>query len=193
MMGSLNRVVRIVARSDLTASQIIYRYLPQPVSRDYSALTDVVLPALSPPVTPGKYLLQLAEVIEGGHSWELPVLLAHLVVALDHELVTDPANADIVLWSTGELLDVSLGLRAGDYKLAQIIAYGRDELQQAAAAGARIIAIVPASEDVSPLRKVLTEIGAKDVRVESVDSVHAARRILEEELSRAIPIASPAA
>jgi hypothetical protein len=186
--GSLNRVVRIEARPDLAASQILCRYWPLAISRYYAALTREPFAALGRPTMPGTYLLWLAEEIESGNSWELPVLLAHLVVAWGHELVTDPAKADIVLWSTGEI-DADLRLRACDYRLAAKVAHSQDELRQAAAAGARIVAIAPASEDASPLRRVLTAAGAQDGRVASVDSIHAARGILEKALGHAVPIA----
>jgi hypothetical protein len=189
--GSVNRVVRIEARPDLTASQILHRYWPQAISRFYAALTGGPLAALGAPVVPGVYLLWLAEEIESGNSWELPVLLAHLVVALGHQLVTEPAKADIVLWSTGEI-DADLQLRACDYRLAAKAAHSRDELRQAAAASVRIIAIAPTSADASPLRTVLLAADAQDGRVESVDSVRDARRIVEQELGRAVPIMTPA-
>src|SRR6516164_5843063 len=102
--GALNRVLRLVARPDLPASQVIIRYKPLTISGDYNALTAKAGPlaALGPPVMPGPHQLWLAGEIESGNSWELPVLLAHLVVALGAELAEDPAKADIVLWSTGE-------------------------------------------------------------------------------------------
>jgi hypothetical protein len=189
--GALNRVVRIEARPDLAASQILHRYWPLAISRYYAALTREPFAALGRPVTPGTYLLWLAEEIESGNSWELPVLLAHLVIAWGHELVTDPAKADIVLWSTGEI-DAGLRLRACDYRLAAKVAHSQDELRQAAAAGARIIAVAPESEDASPLSSLLTAAGTQDGRVVSVDSVRAARGVLEQELGHAVPIVLPA-
>jgi hypothetical protein len=187
--GSVNRVVRIEARPDLKVSQVIHRYWPVAISRYYAALTEGPLAALGAPVTPGVYRLLLADEIESGNSWELPALLAHLVVALGHELVDEAARADIVLWSTGEI-DSSLRLRACDYRLAAKAARSRDELQQAAAAGARIIAIAPAGADASPLRSVLA--GTPEARVESVDNACAARGIIEQELGGVVPAAPPA-
>jgi hypothetical protein len=182
--GSVNRIVRIEARHDLAASQIFHRHWRQPISRFYAPLTAGPLAALGAPVTPGVYRLWLAEEMKSGNSWELPVLLAHLVDALGHELVTDPAQADVVLWATGEI-DADLQLRARDYRLAAKAAHSGDELRRAAAAGARIIAIVPGTEDASPLHNLLAASGALDWRAESVDSVGAARAIVEVELGPA--------
>jgi hypothetical protein len=187
----LNRVVRIKARPDLLASQILHRYWPLSISRYYAALTGDPLAALGRPVMPGTYLLWLAEDIESGNSWELPVLLAHLVVAFGHELVTDPAKADIVVWSTGEI-DADLRLRLCDYRLAEKVERSRDELMLTSTAGARIVAIAPAIADASPLRNMLTAAGAQDGSVGSVDSVHAARVIVEQALGHAAPIVMPA-
>jgi len=183
--GALNRVLRIVARPDLPASQVIIRYKPLAISGDYNALTAKAGPlaALGPPVMPGPHQLWLAGEIESGNSWELPVLLAHLVVALGAELAEDPAKADIVLWSTGEV-DLDLRIADNDYKLAAKVAYSRTALREAVAAGAEVLGILPASEDASPLRDLLTEVGAPGARVDLVNNVGAARVILEQALGR---------
>jgi hypothetical protein len=188
--GSVNRVERIEARPDLKVSQLLHRYWPQAISGYYAALTERPLAVLGAPAAPGVYLLWLAHEIESGNSWELPVLLAHLAVASGHELVDDPAEADIVLWATGEI-DSHLRLRVGDYRLAAKVAFSEGELQQAAVAGARIIAIVPASEDAALLRGVLAASGTQDFRVESVVSVFDARGVLEQELGCPQPAATP--
>jgi hypothetical protein len=189
--GSANRVVRIQARPDLNASQIFHRYWPLDISRYYAALTEGPLAALGFPLAPGAYHLWLADEIESGNSWELPVLLAHAAVAFGHELVDDPARADVVLWATGAI-ECDLRLHACNYRLAAKVAHSRDDLRQAAAAGARIVAAVPASEDASPLRCALAAAGAQDVRVESVDSVRAACGVIEQELGCLQSASAPA-
>ncbi len=183
--GALNRVLRIEARDDLPASSVYaqHDFRPLAITSDYDALTSKAGPlaALAPLVKAGAHRLLLGGPIEAGKSWELPVLLAHLAVALGAELVAEPAEADIVLWSTGAV-DLDLHIVAHDYKLRAKAGKSQAALKQAAASGARIIALVPACEDASPLRDLLAEAGAQHGRVETIDGVGAARVILEQAL-----------
>jgi glutamate/aspartate transport system substrate-binding protein len=185
--GSVIRVVRLEElRDDLPASQVILSHGYRPldgISADYHALTAGPLAKLLRPAKPGRYLLRLSGKMSG-NSWELPVLLAHLVVALGGELAEEPAQADIVLWATGSV-DADLRLNPHGYRLAEKVVHSQAELLQVAAAGARIIAMVPASEDASRLHGLLTEIGAQDFRVVSVENVRDARGVLEQALCRA--------
>src|SRR5262249_54983832 len=141
----------------------------------------------APLAKPGPYEMRVAGPVDSGKSWELPVLLAHLVVALGADLAEEPAQADLVLWSTGAV-DLDLRILDHDYKLPAKADPSKTELKEAVAAGARIMAILPAGEDASPVRDLLTEIGAG--RVDAVDNVAAARTVLEEALRHAIPAAS---
>jgi hypothetical protein len=192
--GSMSRVVRIEKWPDLPASQIIVRHRPQEISADYDGLTAHAGPfaKLGPPVQPGRYLLWLSEPIESGSSWELPVTLAHLAVASGDELVQEPSRVDIVLWSTGAV-DPDLHIEAHDYRVAQKVTQSRETLWEAANAGARIIAILPASEDASEMRSLLMEIGAQGWRMESVNDVGAALRVLEQALGRTADDSQPPA
>jgi hypothetical protein len=191
--GSVNRVVRIDERPDLPASQVIVRYAPEAISRDYDALTAQggPLAKLGPPVKHGIYQSRLTGPIDSGSSWELPALNAHMVVKFGHELATDPSQADIVLWSTGAV-DIDLCLLPDDYyRLKAKIDCSLTTLEKAAKTGARIIAILPTGEDASEVEQLLAKAGAQNVRVETVDSVLAARSILEEELG--CPLCAPEA
>ncbi|MCL2429707.1 MAG: hypothetical protein FWD12_10785 [Alphaproteobacteria bacterium] len=185
--GALNRVMRIEARPDLPASGVYARndFRPLAITADYDALTSKAGPlaALAPPVEAGAHRLWLAGPIEAGKSWELPVLLAHLVVALGAELAAEPAAADIVLWSTGAV-DLDLHIVEHDYRLRAKADRSKAALKEAVAAGAQVIALVPAGEDASVLRNLLIEAGAPGSRVETVDGVGAARIILEQALGR---------
>jgi hypothetical protein len=187
--GALNRVMRIEARPDLPASGVYARndFRPLAITADYDALTSKAGPlaALAPPVEAGVHRLWLAGPIEAGKSWELPVLLAHLVVALGAELAAEPAAADIVLWSTGAV-DLDLHIVDHDYRLRAKADRSKAALKEAVAAGAQVIALVPAGEDASVLRDLLIEAGAPGGRVETVDGVGAARIILEQALGRPI-------
>jgi hypothetical protein len=183
--GVLNRIQSIDARAELAASLVFEQSSnrQQDISRAYHDLTAKggPLDRLGPPLTSGFYWMVLDCAVESGRSWELPALLAHLAVAHGHKLVKDPAHADIVAWATGAVAH-NLDIVKQDYKLEAKAAYSRDDLQRAVAAGAKIVVMVPASEDDAPLRKLLADIGARDAVVEKVDSVTAARAILERAL-----------
>ncbi len=190
--GRLNRVLRIDPYPDLAHSFVVRQGDVErlPITRKYADLTSQggPLAALGAPVKPGLYRLLLAGPIDAGDSWQLPVLLAHLVVALGEKLAEEPAHGDIVLWSTGAV-DVDLNIVDHDYMLPAKAACSRTALQDAAAAGAQIVAILPACarEDVSRLQDLLAEIGAQQARVEIVDSVLGARAILEQALGGPCP------
>jgi hypothetical protein len=189
--GSLSWVVSIEERPELPASQIIVRHEPQDgLSKNYNGLTSIggVFEKLGSPVRPGRYMLRLAEPIESGNSWELPVILAHLVVASGHELAEELSQADMVLWSTGAVAP-NLRVEAHDYRVAHKVAHSRNALQQAAAGDARIIAILPApsdGEDASPWCSLLADAGAQ--RCQVVDTAGAARSILAQALGGTVPV-----
>jgi hypothetical protein len=192
--GKLNRVLRIDPYPDLAHSFVVRQGDVErlPITRKYADLTSQggPLAALGPPVKPGLYRLLLAGPIDAGDSWQLPVLLAHVAVALGKKLADEPAEGDVVLWSTGAV-DVDLNIVDHDYRLPAKIACSRAALQEAVAAGAQIVAILPACarDNASPLHDMFAEIGAQHARVEIVDSAGAARRILEQTLA---PVQDPA-
>src|SRR5262249_44694663 len=109
------------------------------------------------------------------------------VVAHGDELVEDPAQADLVLWSTGAV-DAELRIVEHDYKLPAKAAYSRAELQAAVAAGAKIIGILPDCEAAAPLRALFAGAGVQHPVVERVGDVAAARRVLEAALNRSIRV-----
>jgi hypothetical protein len=192
--GSLNRVLSVVswAGRDLSASQVEHtlHWMPLDISGDYHALTrrGGLLWELGSPFQHGVYQLKLVSPVESGKSWELPVILAHLVVDLGEELAESPAKADVVLWSTGMVagkVDGKHGIGNADYRLRTKAERSRDELQDAVKAGARIVALVPACEDAAPLRDLLNRIGARSV-VETVTSVEDACVIVQRELGNTV-------
>jgi hypothetical protein len=195
--GASNRVLRLKARPDLPASAVYQprTIMPLSITEEYNVLTSKSGPltALAPLVRPGPYWLWLSGPIDSGESWQVPVLLAHLVIALGGELVEEPSDADLVLWSTGAV-DAELGVVDHDYRLAAKVACSRADLEEAAAAGAQIIGILPAHSrtDPAPLRDLLAEIGAQGARVEFIDNVAAARAMLEAALHPSMPAAPPA-
>jgi hypothetical protein len=186
--------LRVAARPGLKASLVVRQgdYRPLAITKDYDVLTSESGPlaSLAPLVRPGPHELRVAGPVDSGNSWELPVLLAHLAVALGAELAAEPAKADLVLWSTGAV-DLDLHILDHDYKLAAKADCSRGALKEAVAASARIVAILPAGTDASPLRDVLAQAGAQHAQVELITNVSAARCALEDALrSSSIPQAA---
>jgi hypothetical protein len=199
--GALNQVLRIQPHPGLAYSFAVRKGEAEHLSitRQYAPLTAPggALEALGAPAKPGTYILQLAGPIDCGGSWQLPVLLAHLVVALGEKLVdsavAEQAGANLVVWSTGAV-DYDLTVVHGDdvdYQLRAKVERSRAGLAEAAKAGARIIAIIPESEDPAPLRCLLEDVGARNFRVERVKSASAARDIIKHALGLGLPASSP--
>ena len=69
--------------------------------------------------------LRLSRSFDTGRSWEVPVALAHGLLARGHAIVAEPAEADLILWATGAVVGLSALLRAShDGYLALRIAGG---------------------------------------------------------------------
>jgi hypothetical protein len=140
--GALNQVLRIQPHPGLAYSFAVRKGEPEHLSitKQYAPLTAPggALEALGAPAQPGTYILQLAGPIDCGGSWQLPVLLAHVVVALGEKLVDsavrDAADADLVLWSTGAV-DYDLSIVESDdvdYQLRAKVEHSRAGLSEAA-------------------------------------------------------------
>ncbi|MGE7417039.1 hypothetical protein [Methylobacterium tarhaniae] len=116
-------------------------YRPLPWSGDYAGLA-----ASGGPLSrlaggdAGPYELRLSGSFDAGRSWEVPVCLAHGLLARGHSLTADPEAADLVLWATGAV-DLDLAVLPGDYALLDKLARSRDLL--AAAAGADLAVLLP--------------------------------------------------
>ncbi len=94
----------------------------------------------------GPYELRLSGSFDSGRSWEVPVCLAHGLLARGHSLTADPEAADLVLWATGAV-DLDLAVLPSDYALLDKLARSRDLL--AAAAGPTS----PSSSPTGPRRR----------------------------------------
>ncbi|MET7241831.1 hypothetical protein ABZT49_00525 [Methylobacterium sp. EM32] len=104
-------------------------YRPLPWSADYARLAAGGGP-LSRLAEAGPYELRLSGSFDAGRSWEVPVCLAHGLVAQGHTLTSEPEAADLVLWATGAV-DLDLAVLAGDYALLDKIARSRALLDAA--------------------------------------------------------------
>ncbi len=106
-------------------------YRPLPWSADYAGLCAPGGPlarltqADLPP-----HELRLTGSFDAGRSWEVPVCLAHGLIARGHSLAAEPAQADLILWATGAV-DRDLAVRPGDYALLDKIERSRALLGEA--------------------------------------------------------------
>ncbi|TGE01748.1 hypothetical protein [Methylobacterium nonmethylotrophicum] len=106
-------------------------YRPLPWSGDYARLAAAGGPlSRLADVDAGPYELRLSGSFDAGRSWEVPVCLAHGLVARGYALTTEPEAADLVLWATGAV-DLDLAVLPGDYALLDKVARSRDLLATA--------------------------------------------------------------
>ena len=73
-----------------------------PISRDYTRFVDRGTGLVARLTGHGAYRLDLDGPVDGGKSWQLPVLLAHLLDAEDR-LAAPEEPADLTLLATGEV------------------------------------------------------------------------------------------
>ncbi|GJD58505.1 hypothetical protein [Methylobacterium dankookense] len=128
-------------------------YRPLPWSGDYARLAAEGGPlSRLPGVAPGPYELRLSGSFDAGRSWEVPVCLAHGLVARGHRLTADPAEAELVVWATGAV-DLDLAVLPGDYALLDKVERSRDLL--AAAARADLSVLLPEGPEASEAGRIL--------------------------------------
>jgi len=117
----------------------------------------------------GCYRIDVSGRIDAGSSWQLAILAGHALSAAGR-LAQEKDTADGVLWATGSVRPVDLTVGAVSHvpeKLARTL----DRLKQEAAAGRRVIAVIPAANaaDVGPeLRAQLDAHGIELLEVNAV-------------------------
>ncbi|WP_410824802.1 hypothetical protein, partial [Methylobacterium oryzisoli] len=114
-------------------------YRPLPWSADYARLAAPGGPlARIPGVAAVPHELRLSGSFDAGRSWEVPVCLAHGLIARGLRLAAEPGEADLVLWATGAV-DLDLAILPGDYALLDKIARSRDLFDAAPQAGLAVL------------------------------------------------------
>ncbi|WP_208642202.1 hypothetical protein [Methylobacterium terrae] len=136
-------------------------YRPLPWSGDYARLAASGGPlshlaAGDAGREAGPYELRLSGSFDAGRSWEVPVCLAHGLVARGHSLTADPEAADLVLWATGAV-DLDLAVLPGDYALLDKLARSRDLL--AAAARADLAVLLPDGPEAAEAARAFRALG----------------------------------
>ncbi|GJD64013.1 hypothetical protein [Methylobacterium frigidaeris] len=132
-------------------------YRPLPWSGDYARLA-----AAGGPLSrlaggdAGTYELRLTGSFDAGRSWEVPVCLAHGLLARGYSLTADPEAADLVLWATGAV-DLDLAVLPGDYALLDKLARSRDLL--AAAARADLAVLLPDGPEAAEAARAFRALG----------------------------------
>ncbi|SEP50696.1 hypothetical protein SAMN04487843_13921 [Methylobacterium sp. ap11] len=162
-------------------------YRPLPWSGDYARLAAAggPLSRLAGEVSE-PYELRLSGSFDAGRSWEVPVCLAHGLLARGHSLTADPEAADLVLWATGAV-DLDLAVLPGDYALLDKLARSRDLL--AAAARADLVVLLPDGPETAEAARALRDLGrARAPVILPAASVPAALAVL----ARPAPYPAPA-
>lgn len=123
------------------------------VSRAYGLMLQPVgsLGRLLPDMPKGPWVLVLAEQLDHGLSWQVPVLCAHVLVARGCRLVPTPGEARLIVWATGAIaLDVAasaraIAIRTEDYAVSRKL--DASTLLLGADPGRRLVLIPPERRD----------------------------------------------
>lgn len=104
---------------------------------------------LLPDVAGQRFVLVLADRIDTGRSWQLPVVCAHLAIAKGGTLTGDPDEADLVIWATGSIAmnvaaaAAAIPIEAHDYALERKVAMTADQFRRVLGRGGRVLALLP--------------------------------------------------
>lgn len=93
--------------------------------------------------------LRLSEAFEAGRSWEVPVCLAHQLIAAGWTLVPEIGDADIVCWATGAV-DLDLSIVPDQYFVPTKLATSL-ELLKGRAKGSEVAILIPKGADMNDL------------------------------------------
>lgn len=167
-------------------------YRPLPWSADYARLTAAGGPLTG--IVPAERLvpheLRLTRSFDTGRSWEVPVCLAHALLATGHRLVGDPTEAEVVIWATGAV-DLDLRLIPGTYAILDKLERSRDLL--AGASSKPLVAFLPPDEGREDFELILKGF-ARDAKssVHSTDSIRDAANFFGSRFGEAGPAPGPA-
>lgn len=163
--GGPCRIGRIQPRPQIRSSFVspIGSFQMLPWSAQYDTFVRNILPQAIP--APGPFSMTVENSPDFGRSWELPVLIAHL---LQHHGATDMA-----VWATGRL-DADLApVPADDYEITTKIAQSRDVLAGLAADGLAIIPPPVSASERARIEADLAEIGCRCAFPGTLAEVHA--------------------
>ncbi|MEO0619736.1 MAG: hypothetical protein AAFZ01_10730 [Pseudomonadota bacterium] len=136
--GGMVWVERVRARPRLQASYAALKgdFRPLALSGDYHNFVSGLLAAHG--IAEGAHELQLSADIDSGRSWEIPVLIAHLLTQAG-----DGARArHDVIWATGSL-DPELNPQAADFSVSRKLELAETEFASWAAEGKSVLLLAP--------------------------------------------------
>ena len=113
------------------------------ISRDYTRFVERGTGLVAALTGHGAYRLDLDRPVDGGRSWQLPVLLAHLLEA-EGRLAGPDSPADLALLATGEVDRDQRVRRVG--RIPEKLAAAGDLVARHRQAGPPLVVLVPAAD-----------------------------------------------
>lgn len=165
--------LRIRARLRTSYAALQGDFRPLGISEDYWRFLSGPMLEL---IDPGPYEITLSGVIDSGRSWELPVMIAHLLHArgaLTGKLEDGQQPYNRLIWSTGKV-DAHLAPLPDFYHLEDKLAASKDLFSEARKNGVEICLIVPrnlAGRDAAAARAAALEFRADLHEVASLSDV----------------------
>ena len=160
------------------------------ISRDYTRFVDRGTGLVARLTGHGAYRLDLDRPVDGGRSWQLPVLLAHLL-DVEGRLAGPEEPADLTLLATGEVDREQRVRPVGQVK--QKLSAARALIERHAARGQPLVVLVPEGERSSDLASRLPTDGEGVVRLLAWNRVERLAALVVPSAPEAVlPAASPA-
>ena len=160
------------------------------ISRDYTRFVDRGTGLVARLTGHGAYRLDLDRPVDGGRSWQLPVLLAHLL-DVEGRLAGPEEPADLTLLATGEV-DREQRVRPVG-QIEQKLSAARALIERHAARGQPLVVLVPEGERSSDLASRLPTDGEGVVRLLAWNRVERLAALVVPSAPEAVlPAASPA-
>ncbi|MBO0905468.1 hypothetical protein [Jiella sonneratiae] len=164
------RAVKRRPRVPASYMAVVGDFRPLALSADYHRFVNGPLRLVVPDLPATE--LSLSDALDCGRSWELPVLLAHLMEAAGRLDAREP----LLLWATG-MVDADLNPQSADYHIPLKLELSKPIFAEAEASGAQIAMVVPPLQSDEERRLVeafAAEFGAKLTVAASLAEVTAA-------------------
>ena len=129
------------------------------ISRDYTRFVDRGTGLVAALTGHGAYRLDLDRPVDGGRSWQLPVLLAHLLEA-EGRLAGPDEPAGFALLATGEVDRDQRVRRVG--RVSEKLAAAGDLIARHGDGGSPLVVLVPAADRTPAIEAALRAAGSGD-------------------------------
>ena len=151
------------------------------ISRDYTRFVDRGTGLVAALTGHGAYRLDLDRPVDGGRSWQLPVLLAHLLEA-EGRLAGPDEPADLALLATGEV-DRNQRVRPVG-RIGEKLAAAGDLIARHAEMEPPLSVLLPAADRTPDLEARLPDGGASAVRILAWERIKSLAALEEEHAER---------